>query len=286
LIVSVKSELLDLAETAVDICGIEAVRDVYLPDPEPAPDKEAEFGIVTLDDGSAALYFAWLGEGQEDMDTRYAPEHFRGMPVRELLAYYRSDDPAKCSLGLATINALTSSLFRRAGYVRPQAGNSLGGMQFENGDRVGMVGYFPSLVEKLRERRIPLTVLEKKSEYVEEGELFRVTLDPAGLGDCNKVVSTASTLLNNSIDEILAAASGAEELAIIGPTAGFFPDPLFKRGVTAIGGSEVIDAALALQRLKADERVGDAGRKFVIMARDYPGIESILRDCGKRRRIV
>jgi uncharacterized protein (DUF4213/DUF364 family) len=116
--------------------------------------------------------------------------------------------------------------------------------------------------------------------------LFRVTLDPAGLGDCNKVVSTASTLLNNSIDEILAAASGAEELAIIGPTAGFFPDPLFKRGVTAIGGSEVIDAALALQRLKADERVGDAGRKFVIMARDYPGIESILRDCGKRRRIV
>ena len=280
---SVKSELLSLAEAAVDICGIKTVRDVYLPDPDPAEDKDAEFGIVSLDDGSAGLYFAWLGEGQEDMDTRYRPEHFRGMPVRELLAYYRSDDPAKCSLGLATINALTNSLFRRAGYVRPPAGNSLGGMQFDDGDRVGMVGYFPSLVEKLRERRIPLTVLEKKSEFVEESDLFRVTLDPGCLKDCNKVVSTASTLLNNSIDEILAGAASAQELAIIGPTAGVFPDPLFKRGVTALGGSEVIDADTALQRLKADERVGDAGRKFVILARDYPGIDSIMRDCGPRR---
>ena len=26
---------------------------------------------------------------------------------------------------------------------------------------------------------------------------------------------------------------------MIGPTAGFFPDPLFARGISAIGGSEI-----------------------------------------------
>lgn len=277
---SVKSELLEQAEIAVSVCAIPAVREVFLPDPEPSEDRDAEFGMVILEDGSAGLYYAWLGEGQAGMNTRYHPDQFRGMPVRDLLAYYRSDDPADCSLGLAALNAVTSTFYRRAGFLRKAAGNSLGGLQFSEGDHVGMIGYFPSLVSKLREREIRLTVLEKKSEFLEEDGLFRVVLDPECLRDCNKVVSTASTLLNNSIDEVLEITAGAGEVAIIGPTAGFFPDPLFRRGVTAIGGSEILDASTALARLKADQRVGDAGRKFITRVEAYPGMDRMLHDGG------
>ncbi|OGT71967.1 MAG: hypothetical protein A3I78_01840 [Gammaproteobacteria bacterium RIFCSPLOWO2_02_FULL_56_15] len=277
---SVKSELLELAEIAVRLCAVPEVREVFLPDPEPSEDRDAEFGMVILEDGSAGLYYAWLGEDQAGMNTRYQPDQFKGMPVMDLLGYYRSDDPADCSLGLAALNAVTSSFYRRAGFQRNAAGNSLGGLQFNEGDHVGMIGYFPSLISKLRERQIRLTVLEKKSKFLEEDGLFRVVLDPECLRDCNKVVSTASTLLNNSIDEVLEITAGAGEMAIIGPTAGFFPDPLFRRGVTAIGGSEILNATTALLRLKADQRVGDAGRKFITRVEDYPGMDRMLHDGG------
>ena len=105
-----------------------------------------------------------------------------------------------------------------------------------------------------------------------------VTADPEKLSACNKVIITASTLLNNSIDEILDYAGGAERKVVIGPTAGFFPDPLFSRGVAAIGGSEILSATTAQQRLSENKGLGDSARKFLISKPDYPGLERIIHN--------
>ena len=64
---------------------------------------------------------------------------------------------------------------------------------------------------------------------------------------------------------------------MIGPTAGFFPDPLFARGISAIGGSEIRSAQQARQRLSTNQSLGESARKFLISAPDYPGLERIMQ---------
>ena len=69
-----------------------------------------------------------------------------------------------------------------------------------------------------------LIVIEKKANLVQKTNNWEVTLDPAQLEKCNKVLITSTTILNESIDDILKFCSQAEKISIIGPTAGFFPD--------------------------------------------------------------
>lgn len=247
---------------------LHAIRDIHMPEPVPAPDKDAEFGMVVLEDGSAGLYYAWLGDAQQGMNERYAAAQLKQLTALELAGYFSSNAEDQSSLGLAAINAITQCAWRHASYSPPPAPDSLGALNIEDADHVGMVGYFPSLVKKLRARQVRLTVIEKKPQFVMHEDQVQVTLDPAQLHHCNKILVTAATLLNDTLDDVLQHAEHAENVTVLGPTAGFFPAPLFKRGVTAVGGTEITDAVAAIRRLRRRETLGDAARKFLITRRD------------------
>jgi uncharacterized protein (DUF4213/DUF364 family) len=78
--------------------------------------------------------------------------------------------------------------------------------------------------------------------------------------------------LNNSLDEILAYCSPDAFISIIGPTAGYFPDPLFARGVDIVGGRVVKNDALFLQLLSERKRWGDATQRICFQKETYEGI--------------
>jgi len=78
--------------------------------------------------------------------------------------------------------------------------------------------------------------------------------------------------LNNSLDEILAHCSPDAFVSIIGPTAGYFPDPLFARGVDAVGGRIVKNRELFLQRIAERKRWGDATQRTCFQKETYAGI--------------
>ena len=275
---SVKAELLNVVEPIADSIDLPLVDWVYIPEPDPGPGRHTEFGIVTLRDGSAGLYYAWLGASQKGMGSRYKPDGFSGRHPVELARYCAGDDEADCSLGLAAINAITRHVFRKAGFTPMDAPDSMGILEIAATDHVGMVGYFPSLVKRLRNNGIRLTVIEKKPQFHKQQENFLVSADPHTLEGCNKVMITASTLLNNSIDGLLDYTRQAQRRVMIGPTAGFFPDPLFTRGIAAIGGSEIRFPDLARQRLSANQGLGGSARKFLLSAPDYPGLERMMQE--------
>jgi len=274
---SIKTELLALVETVAEQVELPPVDWVYIPEPEPGPGRHTEFGIVTLRDGCAGLYYAWLGASQQGMGGRYDPAGFRGKHPVELARYCVGDDEADCSLGLAAINAITRHVFQQAGFTPRDAPDSMGILDIAGADHVGMVGYFPSLVKRIRGNGARLTVIEKKPQFHKRQENFLVSAEPHDLDGCNKVILTASTLLNNSIDDLLDYSRGAEQRVMIGPTAGFFPDPLFARGIDALGGSELRSPEQARQRLRANEGLGESARKFLLSAPDYPGLKGIMR---------
>lgn len=274
---TVRAELLNLVEAVVEQVELPPIDWVYIPEPDPGPGRHTEFGIVTLRDGSAGLYYAWLGDSQKGMGSRYEPDEFKNRNPAELARYCARDDEADCSLGLAAINAISRHVFRKAGFTPGDAPDSMGILDIAASDHVGMVGYFPSLVKRLRNNGTRLTVIEKKPQFHKRQDNFLVSADMQTLDGCNKVMITASTLLNNSIDEVLEYSHGAQKKVMIGPTAGFFPDPLFARGISAIGGSEIRSAEQARQRLSASQGLGESARKFLLSARDYPGLVPMMQ---------
>jgi uncharacterized protein (DUF4213/DUF364 family) len=260
----IRSELIELIRRASTKFEIPLIREIFMPEPTPSADRDSEFGIVVLEDMSAGLYYAWMGESQLGMNQRYSVEGFVGQHPLQLLDLYKSDDEADRSIGLAAVNAISQSVFRQSHFELPAAADSMGQLDLQTGDHLGMVGFFPSLVRKLSAQNIQLTVIEKKKHLIETNKDVHITADVSELNNCNKVLSTASTLLNDSLDEVLAHTKAAEIIVVVGPTAGFLPDPLFARGVSAIGGSQIIDVDKAIHRLSNKQGLGDAARKYLL----------------------
>ena len=201
---------------------------VYIPEPQPDPARDAEFGLVTLADGGCGLYYAWLGASQRGMSRRFAADSFCGVEALQLAALYSSEDEAERSLGLAAINAITASVWQQGGFVPPTAQSSFG-FEVRPRDHLGLVGNFPSLVRQAQARGARVTVLERKAHMATSGPNIEITLDPRALRDCRKVVITAATLINDTLDEVLGNLTAGTQVTMVGPTAGCFADPLFAR---------------------------------------------------------
>ena len=92
---------------------------------------------------------------------------------------------------------------------------------------------------------------------------FTVTLDPAALHTCSQVLMTSTVLLNGSLDAVLAQCASARRVAMIGPGAGCLPQPLFDRGITALGGTWIDDGPGFVSALRRGEPWGRFARKVL-----------------------
>ena len=280
---SLAQELVVLAGRIADALRPPPVARVIVPPGDLGPDQHGSFCAVQLADGSAGLAYIMLGDTRSRLRSADTAA-LAGRSASSLAEALTRDEPAARSVALAAVNALSRHLFDRAGFAPDFATNSLGSLALGPDDRLGMVGFFPPLVRLARDEGIPLTVLELKSELVQQAPGLTVTLDPSHLAQCNKIVSTSTALLNDSLDGLLAHARGCREFVIIGPVAGFVPDPLFARGITGIGGAWVTDPELLALRMERGERWGDASRKFSLRNDvAWPGLDELLRR-GQRSR--
>ena len=176
------------------------------------------------------------------------------------------------TLGFAACNALSRTVMDRMGFAPPRATDSIGGIAPQAGDRVGMVGLFSPLLKQVTAAGAWLTVIELNPDYAGHFDGYRVTLDAAELEACNKVLSTSTILLNQTVDAMLAHCRRAERIVLIGPSAGCLPDPLFARGVTVVGGSWVTDRAGFIDALRRGDSWSAFAYKFALSAADWPGL--------------
>jgi len=210
----------------------------------------------------------------DEMEKEYAclqPSDFVGKNPAVWARNFGSDDPIVSMVSLACLNALCRYVISECAFPMDFETDSLGLLAAAQGDVVGMVGLFPQLVDRIKDAGASLVVIEKNEQLVEKFPDAAITLDPSALRDCNKILCTSTTLLNNTIEEILGYCSAGAQISIVGPTAGFFPDPLFKRGVDVVGGTFVHDGDLFFRLIQKGERWGPATRKFCFRKDRYPG---------------
>ena len=173
---------------------------------------------------------------------------------------------------MASINAICQHVMKETNCPVDSVTDSLGLLAVSEGDRIGMVGLFSGLINKIRKAGAYLVIIEKNDRLIQKYSDLPITSDATKLRTCNKILSTSTVILNNSLGEILAHCSPDAFISIIGPTAGYFPDPLFARGVDVVGGRVVDNSELLLKRLAERSRWGDATQRTCFQKETYISI--------------
>ncbi len=272
----VASLFVSLAERISTRLRVPRVRTLHLPPKKPDGTRRAEFCALELDDGSIGLTYVCLGDTLQSMRASFGADDIKGQTAISVARGYGKDDPVARAIGFAAINALSQQLFARASWLPVDAADSLGQLQPRPGEHVGMVGLFPPLLSRITEAKARLTVLEIDPELAGTRDGYRVTLDPEDMLGCTKVVSTCAVLLNDTLDAVLEACHGAGYLAIVGPTAGCIPDPLFAKGVSHVGGRRIIAPEGFAEAIRQGRKWGEFSCKYSIAPQDYPGLAALL----------
>jgi uncharacterized protein (DUF4213/DUF364 family) len=252
------------------------VRTLHLPPPPPADGMRGEFGALELENGSLGLTYVLLGDTWGRLSAAREAYASAGQDALALAHGYAGADPLRRTVGFAAVNALTRCLFDRAGFTPPASGDSIGHLDPQPGETIGMIGHFTPLIPRLVERGAKLLIAELRADLAGERDGVRVTLDAGELAGCRKILSTGTLLLNDTLETMLGRCRGATHFAMIGPSVGCPPDPLFARGVTLLGGSWVTDARGYVAALLAGAPTGAFSRKFALTPADYPGWDALL----------
>jgi uncharacterized protein (DUF4213/DUF364 family) len=256
--------------TAVDMPDI---AEVFLPPLfKGAQPHDSEFMAIRLHDDSVGISYVLLPE-----DCRQAYEKLRAEPLdtcslAALATHFGTPDPIEHMLALATLNAMCSHVMRAHHMQLDTATDSLGLLNIQSGDHVGMVGFFSPLIKRIEACGARLTVIELDESYRQRFPDLHITLDTAELRHCNKILCTSTTVYNNTLDSILNHCQNDAFVSVIGPTAGFFPDPLFDRGVDVVGGTFIHEGKLFMRLLNDKQRWTGARRKICFQKKTYTGL--------------
>jgi len=148
-------------------------------------------------------------------------------------------NPLEKALGLATANAL----------LCPDAGeeeqDSIALMGLTSGDRVAMVGYFGPLVKRIQKTGATLQIIEKDPRRTDQipDRNDRDTL----LAECSVAIITATSILNNTIEEILNGLGNPRHVTILGPSTPLCEAAFARTPVTHLGGSAISDPRKVMQ---------------------------------------
>ncbi|MDP2744083.1 MAG: DUF364 domain-containing protein, partial [Dehalococcoidia bacterium] len=216
------------------------------------------YTAVKLSDGHAGVAFT----PRDQADTVCCPRSAGRMPasgklkgssVWKLLPYATSDNSLQRAVGIAIVNALSARLMETG--PAPGAGvimgaDALDAVSFRPEDRVVLVGAFTPFIRKLRPLVQELLIIDRHPQALkpEEMAMWRAPERASEVLPLASVaVITGSAMVEGGLEELLSFCHQTREVVLAGPTASMWPEPLFRRGVTALGGITVRDADRLLQ---------------------------------------
>ncbi len=208
-----------------------------------------------------------------------AAGQLRGSDAWDLLEYARSHSPLKVSVGIATLNALSAlTMEDEPGDYRSLRGaDALDVAQVAPDDQVALVGAFVPFIRKLKGHVRSLLVLEKNPQALKADEmaLYRPAEEaPHVLSKADVVVISGSAIVHRSLDYLLSLCASARQVVVAGPTASMRPEPLFRRGVTVLGGIAINDGDEMVRLVSEGGSgyfFGGCAEKKVVVPRLPPG---------------
>ncbi len=179
----------------------------------------------------------------------------KGLTVNQILVDLYSPQGLRRAIAIATLNALAETLWMRDGPPTNAVlsyGDAFSSMTISPTDKVALVGAFPPFMREFRKRNQDFRVLEMDPSTLRPEEMpFYAPADtaPTVIPWADVLITTATTLINGSLQSLLELVKANTEVAIIGPTAPLVTDTFARHKVTIIGGTRVIDGENLLDLL-------------------------------------
>jgi uncharacterized protein (DUF4213/DUF364 family) len=203
---------------------------------------------VKLENGCAGVCQSLLSEQISHCWTVRDAGRLAGETAASLANLAKSWRVSESVVGVATLNALSQMLLDRwEGYV-VREGNLFNYIRERVGgdDIVGVVGYIRPFVNILQKKVKRLYVFERNPMLFGEHVLPDTACEDL-LPEADVVIVSGTAIANKTIDHVLRLSQGAREIGVVGPSACLIPEPLFKRGVTVIGGVKAVNADRLLE---------------------------------------
>jgi uncharacterized protein (DUF4213/DUF364 family) len=169
------------------------------------------------------------------------PGKLAGRRASDLAREALSDHGIRRAVGIAAVNALAECCWQRRPHPEVElcpGVDAFDATDIRRGDRVVVVGAFIPFLKELKRRGQPFLVLEKDPATLKADELpfFRPAEQAAEvLPQADVVLITGSTLVNNTLEHLLALVRPEARVTIVGPTVGMLPDAFLARGADILG---------------------------------------------------
>ncbi len=193
---------------------------------------------VLLDDQSLGLAYSFREEATECCEVVDKAGELEG-GAWELAKIALSPRAVDSSVGIATLNAV----FNRD--IKGEEGDILDFLDLKKSDKVGMVGNFRPVLERMGKNIPELYIFERRPQD-EEGVYPDWAVEQL-LPEVDVAIITGTTVVNKTIDRLLELSKNAREIAILGPSTPMAPEVFRKRGVTLLSGMVVEDVEKALK---------------------------------------
>jgi uncharacterized protein (DUF4213/DUF364 family) len=173
------------------------------------------------------------------------PGKMRGKPARDAIKEAFSDHGIRRAVGIAAVNALAELCWERRPNPEAELRHGIDAFDansFQPNDLAVVVGAFVPFLKELKRRGQSFLVLEKDPDTLkpEEMPFYR----PAAAArevvpQADVLLITGTTLINDTLEDLLSWARPEARVTVVGPTVGLMPQAFFKRGADILGGVKI-----------------------------------------------
>ena len=214
------------------------------------------------------------------------PGKIDGRRAAELAREALSGHGIRRAVGIAALNALADCCWQRRPHpdVELRRGvDAFDATEIHSGDKVVVVGAFVPFLKELKRRGQPFLVLEQDPATLKADELpfFRPAEQAAEiLPVADVVLITGATLVNNTLENLLALVRPETRVTIVGPTVGMLPDAFLARGADVLGCVKITDADAFLDLL------AEGGSGYHFFGRSAQKLVLARRPVGYRAKVA
>jgi len=206
-----------------------------------------------------------------------SPGNLSGCPAFALAGEALGPNGLGRGLGIAALNALADACWRRRPYPEAELRigvDALDAAAIRPADKVVVVGAFVPFLRALKQRRQPFLVLEQNPATLKADEMpfFRPAEEARTLiPEADVVLITGSTLVNDTLEDLLALAKPGARVTVVGPTVGLLPDAFLRCGADILGSVRITEPDAFLDVLAegggAPDFLGRSAQKVVLVRR-------------------
>lgn len=207
-------------------------------------------------------------------DRHVAFRRLAGRPAGELMEDALAENGLARAVGIATLNALADLCWQR----RPNpdvallaGADAFAATEIGEGERVVLVGAFIPFLKELKRRGLSYLVLERSPAMLKPEELpFYRPAERAAevVPTADVLLITGSTLLTDTLEDLLALARPEARATIVGPTVGMLPDAFLARGADILGSVRITEPDAFLDLVaeggSAPHFLGSVAEKIVL----------------------